>query len=132
MEQNPQVDRKESTGVALSGMIFGIVGFICAFIPDWRTFGLVLGFFSLAISVFALYRTSHAHAKRVRAVVGCVAGVLAIVVAALFIYMRTPDKEPDAGIDAIPQELTDTTGRAHEEGNALEKLQGITDSAEKH
>src|SRR5688572_21275069 len=99
MEDNiGTTNRKESTGMALSGLILGIIGLICAFMPNWRAIGLVIALVGLAVSIFSIYKTNKTGAKITRAVVGTIISVVAIIVAGYFLYDITniDQKEEEA------------------------------------
>jgi hypothetical protein len=119
---------KENAGLALSGMILGAIGFICAFIPAWRTIGMVIAFLSLCVSVFALSRINKAHGKKVRALAGIVLSIAGILVASYFLFLTKPDVPEKPEAEPMPTELQHSDAHESDHANALEKLEGLTDS----
>ena len=118
---------KENYSVALSGLIIGAVSLICAFIPAWRLFAVVLGIVGLIVSIFALSRAKSVHSKKARAVAGICLSIAGIAAAGIILYTMPAVKE-NMGAEPVPVELQDTAVMEEDHNNALEKLQGITDS----
>jgi membrane-bound ClpP family serine protease len=130
MEENKATtDRHESTGIALSGLILGIIALICALLPNWRSIGLVIGIAALLVSAFSLYKTKKTGARPVRAITGLILAILAIAVASYFKFqIASQARAEEEEENAIPAEFHDTTVLQEDHNNALEKLQGLTDS----
>jgi uncharacterized membrane protein len=120
---------KENYAVALSGMIMGALATLCAFMPAWRTFALILGLISLIICIFSLARSGASHSKKTRAVVGLCCAVVAIVVSAFYLY-RGPGQYLKNSLNEMPPELTDSSAIEQDNASSLQKLQGLTDSSD--
>src|SRR5688500_4287819 len=95
---------KENAGLALSGMILGAIGFICAFIPAWRTIGMVIAFISLLVSAFTLNRLNKAGEKKTRALVGIILSIAGILIAAYFLFLTKPEANEPTPTDPVPAE----------------------------
>jgi hypothetical protein len=128
MEDNSANSAKENYTVALSGMIMGAVSLLCAFIPAWRGFAIILGVVSLVVCIFALARSGAVHSKKMRSFVGIGLAVCGIAVGAMYKYMKPSDNAGQM-TEPVPTELKDTQAIEQDNTNSLEKLQGITDSS---
>ncbi len=105
MEENTtRSNEKESSGIALAGLILSIVALICATMSHWRSIGMVIGFVALIVSSYSLYRTNKTHEKKIRSVSGIIMSILAVLIAAYFLYLRHGDR-PES---SVPVELKDT------------------------
>ena len=118
---------KENSSMALSGMILGIIGLICSFTPSWRTIGIVIAFVGLAVSVFALIRLNKGSEKKVRATLGIIISIVGIAAGAWFLATDKPKQREE--VEPVPAELQQSQEKETDHENALEKLQGLTDSS---
>src|SRR4051812_9173397 len=118
---------KENTSVALSGMILSFIGVICACIPNWRTIGGGIFFVALIVSIFALNRLSKRGEKKVRATIGIILSILGITLAGYFLFMEKSTMQDETS--PVPAELQQGNAQEADDENALEKLQGLTDSS---
>jgi len=118
----------ENLGMALSGMILGVIGLICAFMPNWRTIGLVISCVGLVVSIFSLKGLKKWGEKKVRATMGIILGIVGIAVSVVFLVLM--NREVRETVEPIPTELQKNETQETDHNNALEKLQGLTDSSE--
>lgn len=121
--QETQPNRHESSGMALSGMILGIVGLLLSFVPAWRSIGLVLAIAGIVLSTLNFAKARKTNAKATRSLTGLICGIVGVCVAGYFLYIRPARVQAEA----VPVELRDTTGRG--DPSALDKLKDIADSS---
>lgn len=128
--KHEQEVKKESTGLAFSGMILALIGLGCMFIPGWKSFAVISSSVGLVVSLFSFYKTKEVGAKRGRAVAGIFLSVLALFVALMFVVLKRIDPPVDSV--AMPRELKDSSAAEADRNEALEKLNNITDSSGSH
>ena len=116
----------ERRGLAIAGMVIGLVGLLCAFIHGWRMFAIVISFVGLIVSAISLKKAMQYKKGRSRQMVGIISSLFAIVVASYFLYTG-PDERPPLEGDEIPAELHEDGVPGSKDEN-LGKIRDVIDS----
>ncbi|MDI1355936.1 MAG: hypothetical protein PSX36_13525 [bacterium] len=126
-EKHHAEQKKESTGLALSGMILSIIGLAGVFLPAWKLFALICASLGLVVSIYSFYRTKKVGAKTGRAIAGIFLAVLTLYIALMIVVLKRVDSPTTAS--PVPAEPKDSSALQVDQSKALEKLNQITDSS---
>ena len=116
----------ERRGLALAGLIIGMVGLLCAFIHGWRMFAIVISFVGLVVSCISLQRAMKHHKNKSKQVAGILAALAAIVIAGYYLYTG-PDERPALEGDEMPVKVHEDGVPGSKDQN-LEKVKQVIDS----
>jgi Protein of unknown function (DUF2510) len=79
----PSPVRRAGNGIALAGMVCGIVGLVTGWVPFFGILGIVASIVGLSLSIPGLRRSSHTGERRSFAITGIITSALGIVVGVL-------------------------------------------------
>ncbi len=127
VNQSNQQSYNERRGLALAGMIIGLVGFLCAFIHGWRMFATGISFVALIVSVISLQKAVKHRKQKTRQIVGLISSLAAIAIAGYFLYTGPDEKGVFEG-DQMPVNVHDDGVPGSKDENA-KQLKGAIDSA---
>jgi hypothetical protein len=128
MEENIS-SKNERKGMALSGFIISIIGLICAFIPGWRMFGLIVSSVGLGVSIYALMRAKKTNSAGGLTIPGIIFAIAGIGISLYMHYGRAIDNENTPTENAIPQELHDSVNE-EDRDQSLDKLKNLIDTSQ--
>jgi uncharacterized membrane protein len=124
--QTPQQPYNERRGLALAGMIIGLVGFLCAFIEGWRMFAIFISFVGLIVSIISLQKAMKHKKNKTKQVVGVLSSIAAIAIAGYFLYTGPDEKHILEG-DKMPVNAHDDGVPGSKDEN-LNKVKDVIDS----
>jgi hypothetical protein len=119
----------ERKGLALSGLIMGIVGLICAFFTGWRNFCMVISLAGLIVSVYCLRKAIKAKAAKGLATPGILFSIGGLIAASYYLFFDARVHLPEHAATEIPQELRDSASTADQD-NSLDQLKNIIDTTQ--
>ena len=117
----------ERRGLALSGMIIGLVGLLCSLIYGWRMFAIIISFLALIVSVISLKRAIKYKKVKSMQFVGILSSIAAILIGSFFLYTGPDEKNILEG-DKMPVNTRDDGVPGSKDKN-LEKVKDIIDSS---